>query len=51
MIIHIGNIDIKVHFWIVILLYIQHVAIQVQLLVHDTEAKAGILFGKKHLIN
>ena len=46
MIMHTGNGDIKPHFWIVILLVMQQVTIQLQLLVCDTKAKAGILVGK-----
>ena len=41
--------NIKVHFWIVILLCAQHVAIQVQLLVCDMKVRAGILIRKIHL--
>ena len=33
-------------FWIVVPLFIQWIAIQLQLLVCDTKANAGILFGK-----
>ena len=38
-----GNGDIKVHFWLVISLIINK---QLQLLVCDTRARAGIPFGK-----
>ena len=43
---HKCNSDIKVHCWIVIPLMMQQVAIQLQLLVCNNKAGAGILFGK-----
>ena len=46
MIMQTGNDNIRVHFGIVILLFIQQVAIHWQLLVCGRKAKAGILFGK-----
>ena len=45
-IMHTGNGNIQVHFRIVIPLFIQQVAIQLQLLVCDTKATEDILFGK-----
>ena len=47
---HIDNGDIKVHFWIVILLYVQQDAIRFQTLVCNTNARAGTLFGKDAFI-
>ena len=43
MAIHTGNYDINIHFWIVMM---QQVAMQLQLLVCETKANVGILFGK-----
>ena len=38
--------DIKVHFWIVIHLYIQQAAVQLHQLVFDSKAKAGNVFER-----
>ena len=46
MVMHTGNSEIKAHFWIVIPLIMKQDAIQLQLLVCDTEARGGILFGE-----
>ena len=46
MIIHRGNRDMIVLFWIVIAMYIPQVTIQPHLLVCDAKARAGILYGK-----
>ena len=46
MLIHTGNCDIHIHFFIVIPICVQKVTIQLQLLICDTKARAGILFWK-----
>ena len=46
MVMHVGNGVIKVYFFTVILLMMQKVAIQLLLLVCDTNARTGILIGK-----
>ena len=46
MVMHTGNGHIKVHFWTVIPIFVQWVAIQLQPLVCKTKARVGILFEK-----
>ena len=50
MVMYAGKDSIKVHFWMVIPLYVQWVAIQLQLLVCDTKIRVEISFGK-HAFN
>ena len=46
MIIHIGNGDTRVNFWIVTILHIQKVAVKIQLLVCKMQARVMEFFGK-----
>ena len=44
--IHTGNRNTRVHFWRVISLHIQQIAIQLQQVVCDTQVRVGVMFGK-----